>query len=202
MKSIGEDFLLEIKVRNGRVMSAIRGAGYDSVARFCRDHDVGYTSAVLLISLKKSPIHKLTGGWCKAALELSDALRTMPEDLFPEEWREMKLSTNKVERYISQEDMIALQAVTNPETAAQRSIAVDKLDEALESLMPRYAHVLRLRFGLGGEGKKTLEECSQELGVTRERVRQMEIKALRILKHPSRKHLLDIEAYDEPECSL
>jgi RNA polymerase primary sigma factor len=62
-----------------------------------------------------------------------------------------------------------------------------------EILTPRQADVLKKRFGLDGDGEKTLEELGSTLGVVGEGVRQIEIKALRRLRHPSnRKHL---EAY-------
>ncbi|MGY4505875.1 RNA polymerase sigma factor (sigma-70 family) [Bradyrhizobium sp. GM24.11] len=60
----------------------------------------------------------------------------------------------------------------------------------LTKLAPRSEYVLRLRFGLGGIEDLTLEEVGQRFDVTRERVRQIEAKALRILSHPKRLKLL------------
>ena len=56
----------------------------------------------------------------------------------------------------------------------------------LETLTPREEKVLRLRFGLDDGRARTLEEVGQHFGVTRERIRQIEAKALRKLRHPSR----------------
>jgi RNA polymerase sigma factor (sigma-70 family) len=61
---------------------------------------------------------------------------------------------------------------------------------ALASLTPREERVLRLRFGIGMNTEHTLEEVGQQLSVTRERIRQIEAKALRKLKHPSRSRSL------------
>jgi RNA polymerase primary sigma factor len=64
------------------------------------------------------------------------------------------------------------------------------LQRALNSLTPREAQVLRLRFGIGERKDHTLEEVGVHFGVTRERIRQIEAEALRKLRHRSRAHLL------------
>ncbi len=63
-------------------------------------------------------------------------------------------------------------------------------DKALKSLTPREEQVLKLRFGIGDGTEHTLEEVGRTFNVTRERIRQIEYKALRKLRHPSRAHLL------------
>ena len=63
--------------------------------------------------------------------------------------------------------------------------------DLLQTLSPREERVLRMRFGLDHEGQeRTLEEVGQNFNVTRERIRQIEAKALRKLRHPSRARLL------------
>ncbi len=66
----------------------------------------------------------------------------------------------------------------------------EQIEEALKSLTEREAKVLRMRFGLGDGNEHTLEEVGQQFKVTRERIRQIEAKALRKLKHPSRSRKL------------
>lgn len=66
----------------------------------------------------------------------------------------------------------------------------EELDSVLGTLTPREARVLRLRFGLIDGRQRTLEEVGKEFNVTRERIRQIEAKALRKLKHPSRSRKL------------
>ncbi|OPZ49580.1 MAG: RNA polymerase sigma factor SigA [Firmicutes bacterium ADurb.BinA052] len=60
------------------------------------------------------------------------------------------------------------------------------MQEVLYTLAPREEKVLRLRFGIDDGRARTLEEVGQEFGVTRERIRQIEAKALRKLRHPNR----------------
>ena len=81
--------------------------------------------------------------------------------------------------------------VTPPPTAeASHSLLEEQLEEVLASLTPREAKVIRLRFGLDGGRSYTLEEVGQKIGLTRERVRQIQAEALRHLRHPSRSRLL------------
>ena len=73
-----------------------------------------------------------------------------------------------------------------PQDAAAYTLLREQLDEVMQTLTPREAKVLRLRFGLDDGKARTLEEVGKEFDVTRERLRQIEAKALRKLRHPSR----------------
>ena len=73
-----------------------------------------------------------------------------------------------------------------PQDAAAYTLLREQLDEVMQTLTPREAKVLRLRFGLDDGKARTLEEVGKEFEVTRERIRQIEAKALRKLRHPSR----------------
>jgi len=66
----------------------------------------------------------------------------------------------------------------------------ESLEEVFSTLTDRESRVLKLRFGINGSKPMTLEEVGREFGVTRERIRQIEAKALRKLKHPSRRKKL------------
>jgi RNA polymerase primary sigma factor len=77
----------------------------------------------------------------------------------------------------------AMEALTNMDLSKRAR-------EALSSLTPREEKVLRMRFGIDEEGEHTLEEVGENFSVTRERIRQIETKALRKLRHPSRSRLL------------
>ena len=77
-----------------------------------------------------------------------------------------------------------------PVDAASKQLLKEQIEEVLQALTPREQRVLRLRFGLEDGRSRTLEEVGQEVNVTKERIRQIEAKALRKLRHPSRSRKL------------
>jgi RNA polymerase primary sigma factor len=83
-------------------------------------------------------------------------------------------------------EFIEDETTLSPFEAASRELLKGHIDDVLESLNPREQKVLELRFGLRDGRTRTLEEVGKEFGVTRERIRQIEAKALRKLRHPSR----------------
>ena len=87
-------------------------------------------------------------------------------------------------------DFIADDDVPSPSDVAAQTMLKGELNEVLKTLSDREARVLRLRFGLDDGRTRTLEEVGKEFNVTRERIRQIEAKALRKLRHPSRIKLL------------
>jgi RNA polymerase primary sigma factor len=92
-------------------------------------------------------------------------------------------------------DLIEDSNAISPQVAVILSGLAENTRELLATLTPREAHVLRKRFGIGEQTERTLDEVGQGLGVTRERVRQIEARALRKLRHPSR--LRSIESFRE-----
>ncbi len=87
-------------------------------------------------------------------------------------------------------DFIKDERNMSPEEYATNEILKDEISEVLETLTEREEKVIRLRFGLEDGKSRTLEEVGQMFGVTRERIRQIEAKALRKLRHPSRSRKL------------
>ncbi len=94
-------------------------------------------------------------------------------------------------------DFIEDKSAVSPANATAYSMLKEQMDEVLSSLTEREEKVLRLRFGIGDGYPRTLEEVGQIFNVTRERVRQIEAKALRKLRHPTRarrlKNFLDLK---------
>mgnify|MGYP003762274579 CR=1 FL=1 len=116
-------------------------------------------------------------------------------ELTPEKVREiLKIAQEPVslETPIGEEDdshlgdFIEDQEVTSPSDHAAYELLKEQLEDVLDTLTDREENVLRLRFGLDDGRTRTLEEVGKVFGVTRERIRQIEAKALRKLRHPSR----------------
>ena len=91
-------------------------------------------------------------------------------------------------------DFLEDESARAPAEAASHALMKEQLWDVLDTLTPREEKVLRLRFGLDDGHQRTLEEVGKEFNVTRERIRQIEAKALRKLRHPSRSKKL--------KCSL
>ena len=83
-------------------------------------------------------------------------------------------------------ELVPYEGEMSVEDAVAQQVLRERLEEVLQTLTTREQKVLRLRFGLDDGRERTLEQVGQEFGVTRERIRQIEAKALRKLRHPSR----------------
>ena len=88
-------------------------------------------------------------------------------------------------------DFVEADKFANPYDATTRVLLKEQLDEVLKTLNEREEMVLRYRYGLDDGSQKTLEEVGKIFNVTRERIRQIEVKALRKLRHPSRRKKLE-----------
>ena len=91
-------------------------------------------------------------------------------------------------------DLIGDEKAISPEAAAAQSMLREHIEEALQDLKPKEQEVLRLRFGLNDGRDRTLDEIGKQFGVTRERIRQIEAKALKKLRSP--KHRKKLQGYD------
>jgi RNA polymerase primary sigma factor len=87
-------------------------------------------------------------------------------------------------------DLIKAPDAVDPHAAVEASMLAEFVTEALAELTPREQRILCMRFGIGGAGEHTLEEVGKVFGVTRERIRQIEAKALVKLRDPARAHRL------------
>jgi len=102
-------------------------------------------------------------------------------------WRPLSLETPVGEEEDSELGAFVEDETTpTPTQSAYQNLLREKIEEVLSTLSPREARILRLRFGLHNGRSYTLEEVGQKFGLTRERIRQIEGKALRRLRHPRR----------------
>lgn len=197
-----EEFNIKVSVRNNLILQAIKNQGYTNLNKFAKECDVSITGLYGLVNLKEAPLTG-EGEFSKSAKELMEALGACPVELWTDEQLTMRLRSNTVERELSKEGLqIALQSnarsligLDYPEQEIAEADSVRVISDKLDSLTPREAKILRLRFGFDGGAGHTLEEVGKIFNVTRERIRHIEAGALRKMRHPTRsddlRNLLD-----------
>lgn len=201
-------YRVKITVRNNLLLTAIEQAGYKSVSSFARE--LGYQSTRLseLIGLKEPPIKK-DGEFTEVAKKVMEALGAAPSDLWTVEQLNMRLEKNVWEDQYNTEMVKAIlgsnvaqlegavyEDVEKPEDQIDKKDLKATLEKVLDDLTPREKKVLILRFGLDGCKEHTLEEVAQLMNVTRERVRQIELKGLRNMRNPAISKFLKVHAED------
>jgi RNA polymerase primary sigma factor len=126
--------------------------------------------------------------------EIGSAMEVNPEKV--EEILKISQEPVSLETPIGEEedshlgDFIEDRSAPAPADAASFQLLKEQIQDVLDTLTDRESRVLQLRFGLEDGRSRTLEEVGREFGVTRERIRQIEAKALRKLRHPTRSRKL------------
>lgn len=162
-----------------------------------------------LEAMSKKPTDKY-GRWLDVVIKLAEFFDATPEELFPESLR--AIEQVKAVRHVNVVDVPALigigdysaRQLESPDVAIGKAQLTKAVDTVLATLTPREEKLLRHRFGLGhDEEPHTLAETGSFEGVDRERARQIGIKTLRKLRHPSRSEMLRdfIETPDDPIIS-
>jgi RNA polymerase primary sigma factor len=157
-----------------------------------------------LLNLKRQPFKtwkgkaKGEGQYTSTALKIAAYFKMLPEDLFPASLYALGLPDSFDRTFASEEVFLSLSQGTQsllpcPQALAETRERQDCIDAALSTLTPREAVVIKMRFGIEGD-VGTLDEVAEKLAdqfrVTRERIRQIEAKALRKLRHPKRSRML------------
>ena len=174
------EYVIHARLKNNLLLSRILSVS-KNVHRFCLRYKVNQCSVGLLINLK-SPALNGKGSWTKMALRLAEIFVVPPEELFDEEQRVLRLRSN--EAFIELSRQTAL-LYADPIKKLEDTDLVEKL--LASGLTPREEKVLRLRFGVGNEeGPMSLEDVGKCYGVTGQRIRDIEKRAIRKLRHPSR----------------
>lgn len=201
------DVRVEVRVRNNLILRAMEQRGIKSVNELHRQmrakgFTTSLTSLSALVAMKKLP-ERANDCWRRPVEELAAFLQCLPEDLFSQRQRKVKLDRNRFEAETTFVQAMALSAAApSPGAETDRKQFQQALNEVLGQLSAREERVLRLRFGFDGE-PMTLEEVGQQFGVGRERIRGIEAHAIRKLHHHSRaRHLLPfLEDFGIPKPS-
>mgnify|MGYP003626185805 FL=1 len=168
----GEDFNIKVSVRNGRLLRAIR-AKYDSVSDLSRQLVRGKSQLGSLVRMKLKPFnHK---GWTDLALDVAAMVGKEPEELWPDHLRELQLLKSSSEMEVGLDSVKSIMQDGSTEKTLSQFSAISDLSQGLT---PRERRCISLRFAL----HQSLEETSKAMGVTRERARQIECKALRKMR--------------------
>jgi len=185
-----KDFNVVVKVRNNKLLTAMRAAGYDSVQSLSRATGIYAIALYDYLNLKTPAMQG--GEFNHKVKKLAEFLNVNPFDLFPFQFLEDSLQKNTIERDYDEAEVKCLIGTeeTNPEVLAISSERDAVLTEIIGTLTPREERVIRMRFGLGGGDTYTYEEAGKVFGITRERIRQIEAKAIRKMKHPKRNEKL------------
>jgi len=177
-----KDYEIQIAVKNAPLLNMMRENGYETAAELSRACGVSQNSIGGMLNLK-NPLYTKHGQVNATAQKIADFFKVLPDMLYPEGQHFEGLNKNKASVQVEAEQMFALtnMAETDPEMLLEHDQMIAATNEMINGLTWRQQKVLKMRF----VEEKTLEECSQELSVTRERIRQIEQKALRIMRHPT-----------------
>ena len=167
-----KDFNIKVTVRNGRLLNAIRKR-YESVADLARQMGRSPTNINPLVTMTVKPINEK--GWTDLALDVAAMVGEDPEDLWPKYMREIKLKKATAEVSMDLDSVKQIMADGSSEKSLSQIGVIKQLSEGLS---PREKQVLDMRW----MKNQTLEECSKVVGLSRERIRQIESKTFRKMK--------------------
>ena len=184
------------------ILKAIEDRGYASVAEFCRFSDIDQHVVGAFVSFRKKPINK-DGELIPSARLLVNTLGVEAYELWTEEQLHLCLGRNTAERSV---DAIELRSaelaslshvvghealeIETPEAIVARREGGAQLAKVVDTLTSREARIVRLRFGIGGRDPMTLDQVGHVEGVTSERVRTLEARAMKKLQQSDRLAML------------
>lgn len=176
------EYAVKITVRNGLILRQMKKLGIKSQVELSKLTGISLQTLNSLITLRKAPRNTYTGEWVDAAFALSSALQVEPEELWTSAQQGMALERNNYEINMSEEHVKHLASGESTDKLALGGEQSRILRGALSNLTPREEQVVRRRFF----DDDSLEEIAGDWGVSKTRIRQIECKALRKMKHPSR----------------
>ena len=177
-----DEYAVKVTVRNGLILRRMKALGIKSQVELAKRAGISHQVLNSLITLRKAPRNTYTGEWIDAAFALSSALQVEPEELWSSAQQGMALKRNSYELNMGEEEVKQLASGENADKLALGSERSRILKRALGTLTPREEQIVRRRFF----EEETLGEIATDWNVTTGRALQVEAKALRKLKHPSR----------------
>jgi RNA polymerase sigma factor (sigma-70 family) len=182
------EYVIHAKLKNNLLLSRILERN-KTVREFCRENNFNPSTVGDLVNLKRSALLK-DGAWSLDAQRLSECFDCFPEDLFSDEQRTLALRQNDAFVYMTTRQLAQMRDPLLSMESSQIAEFILSLN-----LTPRESKVLRLRYVQGME-PEAISEC---FDVTGERIRQVEAKALRKLRHPSRLEAMRRAGINVPE---
>jgi len=187
-----KDYFLEIKIKNNHLLSRMQNNGIYTLVELSKLSNVPYGSIVNLSNLKES-IYQKNGGFYKHIVNLAKFFNCNELDLVPVQHIYKGLERNKATAEV---DLIDLEQITSrPSEFSLLENYSNKecnknINEILKDFNEREQYIIKARFGIDGVEEKTYRAIGKELGVTQERIRQIEGRVIRLMKHPSRASIL------------
>ena len=203
MSKEAADYKLTLKVQNANLYRAIKEAGYKNVSDFAKTEKINATEIYNLMNFKISPV-KSDGSFRSFVHTICEALGNLPEDLFSEDQMFMQVESNKIESFADKDEVMELagRCTESLESSFFRGELSHYICKAMAGLTEREKRLLDFRFGLNGCDESTLEETGKNFGISAGRARQIEAKALRKLRHPSKNKALDGYLPNDGDCRL
>lgn len=184
------EFLVRVSVKNNRLHKMRTEAGL-TVGQLREKTGVNLGTYAKLVGLRLSPKTK-KGKWRIPVKRLAKFFKCCEEDLFPPNLESVinpsaskEVRADEIAQLCAPQEQLRLMA-PDPEQVIIGEEVKHALYDELGTLTAREETVIRMRFGLGDEKESTLEEIGKHFGVGRQRIREIEAKALHKLRHPAR----------------
>jgi RNA polymerase sigma factor (sigma-70 family) len=186
-----KDYSIAITVKNNLLLSMMKSHEIDTPAELSRRSGVGQGEIGAYLRLMKPAYSTKTGEMRLGVKLLCDFFKCLPCHIFPEQHLHNALKTNTSSIEISMDELKSIPWLVSsgPDDALISEEFKRTLYKTLEVLTDKQQEVLKMRFGLDGY-EHTLAEIGERFGVTSCRIRQIEQKALRILRSPKNEKLL------------
>ena len=177
-----KDYELQLKIKNAPMLNVMRLQGYETAAQLSRECGIAQVTIGKMLNLKVSAYNS-KGVVRSYVQDVADFLKVPYEMIYPEAHLNDSLKLNTFSAQVSTDDMVAL---TNDSSTIDPSLLIDvdraDITKMTQGLTNREQTVLIMR----NRDELTLRQVGDKLDVAQERVRQIEQKALRKLRHPSR----------------